>query len=78
MRCSPPFLRRRRTTQTNFPYKFAAPGTVVTDGKMAGFTYWMGADKLGRDVYSRLVYGTRVSMAVAYLGAAISFTIGVS
>ena len=45
---------------------------------MAGFTYWMGSDKLGRDVYSRLVYGTRVSMAVAYLGAAISFTIGVS
>ena len=64
--------------ETNFPYKFSPPGTVVADGKMAGFTYWMGSDKLGRDVYSRLVYGTRVSMAVAYLGAAISFTIGVS
>jgi ABC-type dipeptide/oligopeptide/nickel transport system permease subunit len=64
--------------QTNFPDKFASPGTVVTEGKMAGLTYWMGADKLGRDVYSRLVYGTRVSMAVAYLGAAISFLIGVS
>jgi oligopeptide transport system permease protein len=38
----------------------------------------MGADKLGRDVYSRLVYGTRVSIAVAFLGAAISFLIGVS
>ena len=61
-----------------FLYKFSPPGTVVTDGKMAGFTYLMGSDKLGRDVYSRLVYGTRVSMAVAYLGAAISFMIGVS
>lgn len=64
--------------QTNFPDKFAAPGTVVTEGKLAGLTYWMGADKLGRDIYSRLIYGTRISMAVAYLGAAISFLIGVS
>ncbi len=74
----PAFFATAPYDETNFPYKFASPGTVVADGKMAGFTYWMGADKLGRDVYSRLVYGTRVSMAVAYLGAAISFTIGTS
>ena len=30
----------------------------------------MGADKLGRDIFSRLIYGTRISMAVAVVGAA--------
>jgi oligopeptide transport system permease protein len=74
----PSFFATTPYDQTNFPDKFAAPGTIVTEGKLAGHTYWMGADKLGRDIYSRLVYGTRVSMAVAFLGAAISFLIGVS
>jgi oligopeptide transport system permease protein len=74
----PSFFANAPYDQTSFPDKFAAPGTVVTEGKLAGHTYWMGADKLGRDIYSRLVYGTRVSMAVAFLGAAISFLIGVS
>jgi oligopeptide transport system permease protein len=74
----PSFFATAPYDQTNFPDKFAAPGTVVTEGKLAGHTYWMGADKLGRDIYSRLVYGTRVSISVAFLGAAISFLIGVS
>jgi ABC-type dipeptide/oligopeptide/nickel transport system permease subunit len=63
---------------TNFPDKLAPPGTVVESGKMAGHTYWMGSDKLGRDVYSRLIWGTRVSMAVAFIGASVSFLLGVS
>ena len=74
----PAFFATAPYDQTSFPDKFAAPGTVVEAGKLAGHTYWMGADKLGRDVYSRLVYGTRVSMSVAFLGALISFLIGVS
>jgi oligopeptide transport system permease protein len=74
----PSFFATAPYDQTSFPDKFAAPGTVVTEGKLAGHTYWMGADKLGRDVYSRLVYGTRVSISVAFLGAGISFLIGVS
>lgn len=74
----PSFFATAPYDQTSFPDKFAPPGTVVTEGKLAGHTYWMGADKLGRDIYSRLVYGTRVSISVAFLGAAISFLIGVS
>lgn len=63
---------------TNFPDKLVPPGTVVESGKMAGHTYIMGSDKLGRDIYSRLIYGTRVSMSVAFIGATVSFLIGVS
>ncbi len=35
-----------------------------------------GSDNLGRDLWSRMVYGTRVSMAVALVAASVSLTIG--
>ncbi|NYT22505.1 ABC transporter permease [Alcaligenaceae bacterium] len=38
---------------------------------------WMGSDAYGRDIYSRVIYGTRVSLLVALFAAAISMTAGV-
>jgi peptide/nickel transport system permease protein len=40
-------------------------------------TYWMGTDKFGRDQFSRLLAGTRVSMSVGLIAVAISLLIGV-
>lgn len=35
-------------------------------------TYWMGTDQFGRDLYSRLLHGTRVSIIVGFSAIAIA------
>ena len=57
------------------------PGTEITmrldDGQTVKRVAIMGTDSLGRDVYSRVIYGTRVSLAVGAAVALISIAIGV-
>ncbi|WP_342077814.1 ABC transporter permease [Yoonia sp. SS1-5] len=40
--------------------------------------YFWGADRLGRDIYSRIIMGTRISMSIGLVGVAFSLFIGVS
>ncbi|HOT90954.1 MAG TPA: ABC transporter permease [Anaerolineae bacterium] len=39
--------------------------------------YLLGADKSGRDIFSRIIYSARVSLTVGLVGVAISLTIGI-
>lgn len=57
------------------PYHFAE-GNFDTTYEPPGREYLLGADFLGRDMLSRLIYGTRISLLVGTLGALFAFTIG--
>jgi peptide/nickel transport system permease protein len=53
--------------------RLKAPGFVDSAGK----EYWLGTDTIGRDVYSRLVYGARISLVVGLSAVLVSGTVGV-
>ena len=45
--------------------------------KMWNRSYLLGTDHLGRDILSRLMYGTRISLMVAFIAAMVNMIIGI-
>jgi peptide/nickel transport system permease protein len=49
---------------------------ALADGSTPMHTFWFGADSFGRDIYSRVLYGTRVSLLVGAATAVLAIGIG--
>lgn len=60
---------------TRYDYKEITPGARNLPPSAQ---HWMGTDRNGRDVYARLVMGSRVSLSVGFVAVAIVMTIGTS
>ena len=63
---SAPLIRTHNPYESSVENQFAKPGAER----------WLGGDRLGRDMYSRLVYGARISLYVGILSSLIGSTIG--
>jgi oligopeptide transport system permease protein len=61
------------------PYVFTTVRPAGSEGGYAKVNdaYAFGADYVGRDILSRLIYGTRISLAVAFVGPLMSLLIGI-
>ncbi len=53
-------------------------GEIITlDGDSIKHTFIMGSDSFGRDIYSRVLYGTRVSLMVGAFSAVVALVFGI-
>jgi len=83
----PVFKKYRIDYTTRYPIYFFTKGEkhylfgiIPTDihlfGVKEGKIFLLGADHLGRDIFSRLLYGGRVSLSIGIVGVLVSFSIG--
>ncbi|RTZ43383.1 ABC transporter permease [Candidimonas sp. SYP-B2681] len=63
-----PWLAPHDPLQQNIAYRLEPPSAE----------FWLGTDSYGRDVLSRLIYGTRVSLLVGFVAILIAMAIGSS
>ena len=55
--------------------KDALPGAIVPD---SGQVYFLGGDKLARDVFSRMVYGSQIVLIIAPAATAFALMVGIT
>lgn len=56
------------------------PRDIDANARLKGpsHSHWFGTDNLGRDTYSRVVYGARTSLSVSLLAVSLGATVGIS
>jgi peptide/nickel transport system permease protein len=54
------------------------PGDLHLYGSRDGYVHLFGTDALGRDMVSRVFYGTRVSLSIGMIGLVLTFILGLA
>lgn len=81
----------REDTSARFDIKFFAKGEAyelwglisaqrhlfTVSPQSNGYIHWFGTDSLGRDMFSRILYGARVSLSIGIIGVALTLFLGV-
>jgi peptide/nickel transport system permease protein len=63
------------------PYLTSADPIAITPAerlKPPSTTYWFGTDDFGRDIFTRILYGSRISLQVGIISVGIALVIGVT
>lgn len=59
------------------PYDPSVQGDIVTTRYLSpSWEHWMGTDKFGRDILSRVMYGARISLTIGFVAVGISISLG--
>ena len=53
-------------------------GTVPPEGEVRVAPFFLGTDVLGRDMWSRIVFGSRVSLSIGLVGVLLTLILGVT
>jgi peptide/nickel transport system permease protein len=78
MKMIDPLARRFVEDRSRKTYlRFFHNGRLFTTESAAEPWFMMGSEGLGRDLFSRIVYGARVSMCIGLVGVVISFSLGI-
>ena len=56
---------------------YAQEDSIGDAWEPASAQYWLGLDQIGRDIFSRLLYGARTSIGLSLVITCLSFTIGI-
>ena len=56
---------------------YGSTESVAYPFELPSAQFWLGTDEIGRDIFSRVIYGARVSLYVGFASTAIAVTFGV-